>query len=110
MAALTSEKEDIFDQIHADNTVKRRGAHIYRKKYKKDIWRSILKIKNLPPPLCRHRFTNVHYVIYVHSYPSRDLVLLNYEELENLCKIPKQTFLLKADGHKKIFRSDSIRS
>jgi hypothetical protein len=111
LAALTNEKEDIFDQIHANNIVKRSGVHIHHKKYKKKISGGASeKVKNLPPHLCRHRFTHV-YFCPPHSNPSRDLVLLIQEEIENLYKIPKRRdvkFLLKAGGHKKLFRSDRI--
>ncbi len=104
MAALTNEKEDIFDQIHANNIVERSGDTFTARNKKKISGGSSEKFKNLPPPLCRHRFIYPCILCPLHSNPSRDLVLLIQEELENLYKIPKRgdvKFLLKSDAHKK---------
>jgi hypothetical protein len=34
LAVLTNRKQGYYDQIHADNIVKRLGINLYRKKYK----------------------------------------------------------------------------
>jgi len=59
--------------------------------------------------ICRHTYVGIDFIYPcilcpLHFNPSRDLVLLIQEELENLYKIPKRgdvKFLLKSDAHKK---------